>query len=55
LCGTSTAVRKSPRSTARCIAASFFAQAEAQAFANLPEFDKDPFDAFLECITRAQA
>jgi hypothetical protein len=30
-------------------AASFFAQAEAEAGADLPQFVKDEFDAFLEC------
>jgi hypothetical protein len=30
-------------------AATFFAQAEAEAGAHLPQFVKDEFDAFLEC------
>ena len=30
-------------------AAAFFAQAEDAAGANLPQFVKDEFDAFLEC------
>ena len=33
-------------------AATFFAQAEAAAGADLPQFVKDEFDAFLECGIR---
>ena len=34
-------------------AATFFAQAEAAASADLPQFVKDEFDAFVECVNLA--
>ena len=48
---TSATARNRPRSTAAVQqhAATFFAQAEDAAGADLPQFVKDEFDAFLEC------